>query len=233
MVSDPSWKKTLCSHNWKKWKLGFLVPDTFLHRSVEKWGPSNSTYEGKYFYGYHFQFYGFSIFDLTLLPGKIGHHIFYNYVHIAQLSMRKCIYLSIHIYKLPKWKIRVSLSKPRSTRSSFLERNWSKHPVEALSLVSSILSISIWDSHFIKITNNTNIEDKVEGVENFQAWNYRVLLVLEEHDLEEYVKGEVVEAKGDEDKATHKKNLVKSKRIIYDSIKDHFIPHVSSLNTPT
>ena len=61
---------------------------------------------------------------------------------------------------------------------------------------------------------------------------YRVLLILEEHDLENYVKEEVAEPKGDEDKARHKKNMVKAKRIVVDSIKDHFIPHVSSLKTP-
>ena len=38
--------------------------------------------------------------------------------------------------------------------------------------------------------------------------------------------------KRDEVKDTHKKNLVKAKRIIADSIKDHLIPHVSSLKTP-
>ena len=32
--------------------------------------------------------------------------------------------------------------------------------------------------------------------------------------------------------AVRKKNLVKAKRIIADSIKDHLIPHVSSLKTP-
>ena len=78
------------------------------------------------------------------------------------------------------------------------------------------------------MTNNT----KPEGAENFQAWKYRVLLMLEEHDQEEYVKGEVANPEGDEDKAKHKKNLVKSKRIIASSIKDHLIPHVSSLKNP-
>ena len=33
-------------------------------------------------------------------------------------------------------------------------------------------------------------------------------------------------------KALHMKNLVKSKKIITDSIKDHLIPQVSSLKTP-
>ena len=36
----------------------------------------------------------------------------------------------------------------------------------------------------------------------------------------------------DEAMATHKKNLVKAKRIITDSIKDHLIPHVPSFKTP-
>ena len=33
-------------------------------------------------------------------------------------------------------------------------------------------------------------------------------------------------------KALHKKNLVKAKKILVDSIKDHLIPQVSSLKTP-
>jgi hypothetical protein len=33
-------------------------------------------------------------------------------------------------------------------------------------------------------------------------------------------------------KEKHKKNVVKAKRIIIDSIKYHLIPHVSSLTTP-
>ena len=80
--------------------------------------------------------------------------------------------------------------------------------------------------------NNTKLEDKLEGAENFRAWKYRVLLILKEHDLENYVKEEVAEPEGDEDKARQKKNMVKAKRIIADSVKDHLIPHVSSFKTP-
>ena len=72
------------------------------------------------------------------------------------------------------------------------------------------------------MTNNTKLEDKLEGAENFQAWKYRMLLILEEHDLEDYVREEVVDPKGDEDKAKHKKNLVKAKRIISIFIKRPF-----------
>ena len=59
-----------------------------------------------------------------------------------------------------------------------------------------------------------------------------MLLIIEEHDMENHVKGEVADPEGYEDKAKLKKNLVKVKRIIVDSIKDHLIPHVSSLKTP-
>ena len=50
--------------------------------------------------------------------------------------------------------------------------------------------------------------------------------------MDQYTSGEVTEPEGDESKNTHKNNLVKAKRIIADSIKDHLIPHVSSFKTP-
>ena len=50
--------------------------------------------------------------------------------------------------------------------------------------------------------------------------------------MDTYISGEVTVPKGDEAKALHKKNLVKAKRIIDNSIKDHLIPKVSSLKTP-
>ena len=46
------------------------------------------------------------------------------------------------------------------------------------------------------------------------------------------ISGEVPVQEGDEAKALHKKNLVKAKRIIVDSIKDQLIPYVYSLKTP-
>jgi hypothetical protein len=79
---------------------------------------------------------------------------------------------------------------------------------------------------------STKLDEKLEGVDNFRAWKYKVMLILEENDLEDFVKEEVPEHNEDEAKAMYKKNLVKAKRIIVDSIKDHLIPHVSSLTTP-
>ena len=50
--------------------------------------------------------------------------------------------------------------------------------------------------------------------------------------MDTYISGEALVLEGYEAKALHKKNLVKAKNIIADSIKDHLIPQVSSLKTP-
>ena len=63
------------------------------------------------------------------------------------------------------------------------------------------------------MTNNTKIDENIEGVENFRAWKYRVMLILEKHDLEGYIKEEVKELEGDEEIAKHKRT--------YQSQKDH------------
>ena len=70
---------------------------------------------------------------------------------------------------------------------------------------------------------STKLEDKLEGIENFRAWKYRIGLILKETDLDKYIKDEVVEPKEDEAKEKHQKDLIKKMRIIFYSIKDHLI----------
>ena len=82
------------------------------------------------------------------------------------------------------------------------------------------------------MTHHTKLDDKLEGADNFRAWKYKNSLVLKEKDLDKYISEEVPTPEGNEAKAIHKKNLVKAKKIIANSIKDHLIPHVSSLKTP-
>ena len=55
---------------------------------------------------------------------------------------------------------------------------------------------------------------------------------LKKMKLDTYISRKVPVPEGDEAKSLHKKNLVKAKSIIVDSIKDHLVPHVSSLKTP-
>jgi hypothetical protein len=82
------------------------------------------------------------------------------------------------------------------------------------------------------MTTETEIDEKLEGADNFRAWRYKVSLLLEEHDLEKFTKEEVSKPEGDEAKANYKKDMVKAKRIIAYSIKNHLIHHIYSLSTP-
>ena len=79
------------------------------------------------------------------------------------------------------------------------------------------------------MSHHTKLDEKIEWSDNFQAWNYRISLVLEENELDSYIHEEVLVPEGDEAKALHKKKLVMEKRIIADSIKDHLIPHTTSV----
>jgi hypothetical protein len=40
---------------------------------------------------------------------------------------------------------------------------------------------------------NTKLVDKLEGVDNFCAWKYRIALILGENDLESFIKEDVPE----------------------------------------
>ena len=82
------------------------------------------------------------------------------------------------------------------------------------------------------MTHHTQFEEMLGGVDNLRASKDIISLILEENDLDKYINGEVPELEGDEAKANHKKKLVKAKRIIVDSFKDHLISHVSSFKTP-
>ena len=74
------------------------------------------------------------------------------------------------------------------------------------------------------MSHHTKLDENIEGADNFQAWKYRISLVLEENELDSYINEEILVLEGDEAKALHKKKLVMEKRIIADSIKDHLIP---------
>jgi hypothetical protein len=82
------------------------------------------------------------------------------------------------------------------------------------------------------MSTSIKLVDKLEGVENFHAWKYRIGLILEENDLARFVKEELPEPEDAAEKAKHQKDTIRAKRIIADSIKDHLIPYVSSKKTP-
>ena len=47
---------------------------------------------------------------------------------------------------------------------------------------------------------STKLKDKLEGIENFWAWKYRIGLILEENNLAKYIKEEVAKPEEDEPK---------------------------------
>ena len=74
-------------------------------------------------------------------------------------------------------------------------------------------------------------EDRLEGANNFRSWRTRLLLVLEENEIQDHVKMEILVPEGDDEKVLYRKNEGKAKRIIIDSVKDHLIPHISEQET--
>ena len=82
------------------------------------------------------------------------------------------------------------------------------------------------------MNHHTQLDHNLRGDKNFRAWKYRISLILEENDLDKYISEEFLAPEGDVAKDIHKNNMVKAERIISNSIKDHLIPHVSSLKTP-
>ena len=82
------------------------------------------------------------------------------------------------------------------------------------------------------MTNNTKLDENIDEEENFKAWKYKIMLILEEHDLDGFIKEDVKELEGEEAKAQHKKDMNKVKRIIAKSIKDQLISQASLKNTP-
>jgi hypothetical protein len=82
-----------------------------------------------------------------------------------------------------------------------------------------------------KMSTSMRVEDRLDGADNFRSWKHRIQLILEENELLDHVKKMLPEPEDEEAKAKFKKNEVKAKRILTDSIKDHLIPNVSELKT--
>ena len=75
---------------------------------------------------------------------------------------------------------------------------------------------------------STKLVEKLEGIENFRAWKYRISLILAKNDLSRFIKDEVKELEDVVEKEKDQKDSIRAQRIIADSIKDHLIPYVSS-----
>jgi 3-polyprenyl-4-hydroxybenzoate decarboxylase len=74
-------------------------------------------------------------------------------------------------------------------------------------------------------------EDRFEGASNFNVWKLRIMNILREHDLEEYVTTMIEEPTSNAGRVAFRKSQAKAKRIIFDSVKDSIMPAMTSLMT--
>jgi glutaredoxin 2 len=74
-------------------------------------------------------------------------------------------------------------------------------------------------------------EDRLVGAANFNAWKYRIINILEENDLEDFITMEIEEPTTNTARATYKRKQTKAKRIIFYSIKDNMMPLIGHLRT--
>jgi hypothetical protein len=81
------------------------------------------------------------------------------------------------------------------------------------------------------MVSTLRVEGRLEGATNFRAWKARILLLLEENDLKDYVEMVVPDPNDAQELATHKKKEVKAKRELLDYVKDHLIPHIFEKKT--
>jgi hypothetical protein len=75
------------------------------------------------------------------------------------------------------------------------------------------------------------VEDRLEGDSNFNVWKLRIMNILQEHDLEQYVTSVMEEPTSNVGRATIKKSQGKAKRTIFDSVKDNIMPAMTLLMT--
>ena len=74
-------------------------------------------------------------------------------------------------------------------------------------------------------------KDQIEGTSNFHTWKAWVINILEDHDLDSFVTTMIEEPTTNLGRTNYKKNQAKTKRIIYDSVKDNLMSLITPLKT--
>jgi hypothetical protein len=77
--------------------------------------------------------------------------------------------------------------------------------------------------------NKTLVEDRLDGSSYFSSWKSRLRITLEESDLLIFIEGNLPAIATDEEKAEWKINDVKARKIILYIVRDHLLPHISTL----
>ena len=75
------------------------------------------------------------------------------------------------------------------------------------------------------------IEDHLDGASNYGSWNVRVLLYLEENEVKDFSLTTVPILDDANQLAAWRKNDVKARKILMDSVKNHLVSHLSKSKT--
>ncbi|XP_057813548.1 uncharacterized protein LOC131027480 [Cryptomeria japonica] len=81
------------------------------------------------------------------------------------------------------------------------------------------------------MVNGVKVKDSLDGASNFNSWNPRVLIALEENDLLDFVERDMPEPFDDSEKIRWKKNGMKARKILIDFVMNHLLPIISKLNS--
>jgi hypothetical protein len=91
------------------------------------------------------------------------------------------------------------------------------------------------------MTYSMKSENKLDGASNFRAWKTRIDLILAKNKVLDIVKGNIMEPKFEEGKEKEPQSIVVMKKFKYsdinvmsimvESIKYHFIPYISHLDS--
>ena len=76
------------------------------------------------------------------------------------------------------------------------------------------------------------VEDRLDGANNFRAWNLRITVILEEYDLQDFVELDLPEPEWEEELIKFRKDRARVRRILIESTEDNLIPYVSGLKKP-
>ena len=79
------------------------------------------------------------------------------------------------------------------------------------------------------MVNHVRIEDRLDRASNFASWKTRLLIILREMELENYIETNLPMPENESEKATWKRHNNKAMKIIIDLVKDHILPSISNL----
>jgi len=120
-------------------------------------------------------------------------------------------------------------------RGIFSSENFSCQKYKFLTCQTVVLSID-WRSQFDSLgemaSHGLRDQDRLEGASNYVIWKTKILVVLEEYDIEAYVKS-VLAVPANNDQKKYKAEQGKAKRCILDGVRDHVVHTCRAKIQPT